>query len=95
MHRPALPDACCSPAIAAVATVLTLAMPLLAGDALAKRMKSVALEREKIRPRERARLARGEKVVAARSRRSSTCSSVVERFNLQQMASGRTKRARS
>ena len=47
--------------IAAVATVLTLAMPLLAADPLPKRMKSVALEREKIRQRERERLARGEK----------------------------------
>ena len=33
-------------AIGAVATVLTLAMPLLATDTLPKRMKSVALERE-------------------------------------------------
>ena len=47
-------------AIAAGATVLTLAMPLLAGDALPKRMKSVAYEREKIRQRERERLARGD-----------------------------------
>jgi len=46
-------------AVAAGATVLTLAMPLLAGDALPKRMKSVALEREKIRQCERERLARG------------------------------------
>src|ERR1043165_1860853 len=48
-------------AIAAVATVLTLAMPVLSPDVLDKRMKSVALEREKIRQRERERLARGEK----------------------------------
>ncbi len=48
--------------VAAVATVLTLAMPLLATDALPRRMKSVALEREKIRQRERERMARGEKV---------------------------------
>jgi len=47
--------------VAAVATVLTLAMPLLSPDTLSKRMKSVALEREKIRQRERERLARGEK----------------------------------
>jgi len=33
-------------AIAAMATVITLAMPILAGDNLGKRMKSVALERE-------------------------------------------------
>src|SRR5499433_4512427 len=54
-------------AVAAVATVLTLAMPLLAGDDLSKRMKAVAIEREKIRQRERERLARGEKVALRRS----------------------------
>src|SRR5215813_5227590 len=54
-------------AIGAIATVLTLAMPLIATDALGKRMKSVALEREKIRQRERERLARGEKVMLRRS----------------------------
>ena len=46
-------------AVAAGATVLTLAMPLLAPDTLNKRMKAVALEREKIRQRERERLAQG------------------------------------
>jgi len=54
-------------AVAAVATVLTLAMPLLAGDDLSKRMKAVAVEREKIRQRERERLARGEKIALRRS----------------------------
>ena len=49
-------------AIAAGATVLTLAMPLLASDTLNKRMKAVALEREKIRQRERERLAQGSRV---------------------------------
>ena len=44
-------------AIAAVATVLTLAMPLVVADTLGKRMKAVALEREKIRARERERMA--------------------------------------
>jgi tight adherence protein C len=48
--------------VAAVATVLTLAMPLLASDPLPRRMKSVALEREKIRQRERERMTRGEKI---------------------------------
>jgi tight adherence protein C len=43
-------------AIAAAATVLTLAMPLLDGDALNKRMKAVGSEREIIRMRERERL---------------------------------------
>ena len=36
-------------AIAAGATVITLAMPLLVPDTLNKRMRAVALEREKIR----------------------------------------------
>src|SRR5262249_53779217 len=54
-------------AVAAIATVLTLAMPLLAGDSLSKPMKAVALEREEIRQRERERLARGEKVSLRRS----------------------------
>src|ERR1700683_1331496 len=48
-------------AIAAGATVLTLAMPLLATDTLSKRMKAVALEREKMRQRERERMAQGSK----------------------------------
>ena len=70
-------------AIAAIATVLTLAMPLLSPDALDKRMKSVALEREKIRQRERERLARGEKEkISLRQSPKQYMSNVVERFNL-------------
>ena len=68
-------------AVAAFATVLTLAMPLLAGDNLEKRMKTVAIEREKIRQRERERLARGEKV-ALRTSPKQYMKAVVERFNL-------------
>jgi tight adherence protein C len=49
-------------AVAAVATVLTLTMPLLAPDTLTKRMKAVAIEREKMRQRERERMARGDRV---------------------------------
>src|SRR5215510_3148782 len=54
--------AMCFAAVGAIATVLTLAMPLISTDTLGRRMKSVAIEREKIRQRERERLARGEKV---------------------------------
>jgi tight adherence protein C len=43
--------------LAIFATVLSLAMPLLSSDRLPARMKAVADEREKIRQRERARLA--------------------------------------
>src|SRR5262249_49932038 len=68
-------------AIAAIATVLTLAMPLLATNSLDKRMKSVALEREKMRQRERERMARGEKV-ALRQSPKQYMQRVVDQFNL-------------
>ena len=48
-------------AIAAIATVLTLAMPLLANDPLERRMRSVSTERSRIRARERERLAAGDR----------------------------------
>jgi len=68
-------------AVGAIATVLTLAMPLLATDSLSKRMKSVALEREKLRQRERERLARGEKVALRRSPKQ-YMQTIVDQFNL-------------
>jgi tight adherence protein C len=68
-------------AIAAFATVLTLAMPMFAGNNLEKRMKTVAIEREKIRQRERERLARGEKVTLRTSPKQ-YMKTVVEHFNL-------------
>lgn len=43
--------------LAIFATIVSLAMPLLSGDRLPARMRAVADEREKIRQRERARLA--------------------------------------
>ena len=54
-------------AIAAGATVLTLAMPLLVKDTLSARMKAVAFEREKIRLRERERLAQSSKATLRQS----------------------------
>jgi tight adherence protein C len=68
-------------AIAAMATVITLAMPLLSGDQLNRRLKSVAIEREKMRQRERERLARGEKV-QLRQTPKQYMKDVVDRFNL-------------
>jgi len=69
--------------VAAVATVLTLSMPLLSPDILGKRMKAVALEREKIRQRERERLARGERdKVSLRMAPKQYMLRIVERLNL-------------
>ena len=45
-------------AVAAAATILTLVMPLLETDTLGRRMKQVSSERERIRARERDRMAK-------------------------------------
>src|SRR6476659_9656476 len=68
-------------AIAASVTAYTLVMPLFAGEGLAKRMKAVASERERIRQRERDRLAKSEKV-SLRQTPKQLVSKVVEDFNL-------------
>src|SRR5437588_6174880 len=68
-------------AVGAIATVLTLAMPLIATDTLGKRMKAVAIEREKMRQRERERLSRGEKISLRRSPKH-YMQTIVDQFNL-------------
>src|ERR1700748_1265454 len=68
-------------AIAASATAYTLVMPLFAGEGLAKRMKAVASERERIRARERERLNKTEKV-SLRQTPKQVVSKVVEDLNL-------------
>jgi tight adherence protein C len=68
-------------AIAASATAYTLVMPLFAGEGLAKRMKAVASERERIRQRERERINKTEKV-SLRQTPKQLVSKVVEDFNL-------------
>src|SRR5271156_1915319 len=68
-------------AIAAGATAYTLVMPLFAGEGLAKRMKAVASERERIRQRERERMNKSEKV-SLRQAPKQLVSRVVEDFNL-------------
>ena len=66
--------------IAAIATVITLAMPLLISDPLPRRMKSVALERDKIRQRERERMLRGQ--VSLRQSPKQYMQRAVENFQL-------------
>src|SRR6201991_3355388 len=68
-------------AIAASATAYTLVMPMFAGEGLAKRMKAVASERERIRQRERERMTKSEKV-SLRQTPKQLVSRVVEDFNL-------------
>src|SRR5918911_4199737 len=68
--------------IAAAATVFTLAMPLAERDGLGRRMKAVATEREKIRARERERLAKGQPKVSLRQTPKAYMKQVVDRFKL-------------
>jgi len=69
-------------ALAAAATVLTLAMPLVFADPLGKRMKAVALEREKIRQRERERMAAEQQKVSLRQSPKQYMQAIVDRFDL-------------
>ncbi len=54
-------------AILAAGTIIMFAMPYLAGDNLSRRMNAVAIERSKIRTRERERAARGEGIALKRT----------------------------
>lgn len=69
-------------AVAAAATVLTLAIPLTEGNALQKRMKSVAVEREKIRARERDRLNRPKDKVSLRQEPKEFMRRIVDQLKL-------------
>jgi len=69
-------------AVAAAATVLTLAIPLVEGNTLGKRMKNVATEREKIRARERDRLNRQKDKVSLRQEPKEFMRRVVDQFKL-------------
>jgi tight adherence protein C len=69
-------------AVAAAATVLTLAMPMMFADALGKRMKAVAIEREKIRQRERERMAQDKQKINLRPSAKQSVQAIVDRFNL-------------
>jgi tight adherence protein C len=69
-------------AIASAATVLTLAMPFVFVDSLDKRMRAVALEREKIRQRERERMVHAQQKISLRQSPKQYVQAVVDRFNL-------------
>ncbi|MGO4171094.1 type II secretion system F family protein [Bosea sp. TAF32] len=69
-------------AVAAAATVLTVAIPLTEGNTLQKRMKNVATEREKIRARERERLNRQNERVSLRQEPKAYMRRIVEQFKL-------------
>src|SRR6516165_6936152 len=69
-------------AIAVFATIITASAALFERDRLAARIKTVAIEREKIRARERARLADTQKRVSLRNEAKPFMRQIVDRFNL-------------
>ena len=69
-------------AVAVFATIITLAMPVLQKDELGTRMKSVAIERDKIRARERARLAEQEQKGKLKQTNEGFTQNLVEKLNL-------------
>ena len=69
-------------AVAAAASVLTVAMPLLESDPLGARMKAVAVERDRIRTRERERLAKQSQRGSLRAEPKAFMASIVQNFSL-------------
>jgi tight adherence protein C len=69
-------------AIATIATILTLTMPLLQPDTLSKRMKAAASERERIRNREREKLYEVNNKASLRREPKAYMKNIVDRFNL-------------
>jgi len=78
--------------IAVVGTIVSLVMPLLSRDALKSRMKSVALERDQLRARERARLqsSQADARASLRNQPKAQMKNFVDRFNLKEMLSDET-----
>lgn len=74
-------------AVAVFAAILTVALPMLARDNLGSRMKSVALERDKLRARERAKMAnekkqQGQRKNAKKREPGAVVKVLVEKLNL-------------
>jgi tight adherence protein C len=72
-------------AVAAMAAILSVGMPLLSGDRLGDRMKYVAKERAQMRERERARLAAEGNRAALRISPKAYMQQVVDRLNLRKL----------
>lgn len=68
--------------IAAIATVLTLAMPFLQNDKLKSRMKSVATERDRLRQRSREKMNREKRELSLRNEPKAFLRQLVEQLEL-------------
>ncbi|TCT07221.1 tight adherence protein C [Tepidamorphus gemmatus] len=81
-------------AIAAVAAIVSVGMPLLANDRLGARMKYVARERDKLRARERARLNAEGPRVSLRKSPKAYMQRVVDQLNLRKLLEAEDTRDR-
>ncbi len=72
-------------AISMAVTLLVLILPMMEGDRLGKRLKAVGLERERIRIRERERLAADKNRTNLRIEPKAMLRNLVGRFNLQKL----------
>ncbi|MEP2707736.1 MAG: type II secretion system F family protein [Roseibium sp.] len=73
--------------VAVTGTIFSLVMPLLSRDTLKARMKSVALERERLRAQERSRLqsTKSDAKASLRNQPKAQMKSFVDRLNLKEM----------
>jgi tight adherence protein C len=78
--------------VAVTGTIYTLVMPLLSRDTLKARMKTVALERDKLRAKERARLqaSQADARASLRNQPKAKMKNFVDRLNLKEMLSDET-----
>jgi tight adherence protein C len=72
-------------AIGVAATVLTITLPMVEKDPLQARIKAVALEREQIRARERAKLSTSEGKIQLRAEPKAYMRKLVERLDLKKI----------
>ncbi|HZB36381.1 MAG TPA: type II secretion system F family protein [Beijerinckiaceae bacterium] len=81
-------------AIATAATIWTLAAPFLEGESLEKRMKTVAIERDRIRARERERMAKAQQKPSLRQQPKVYMRQVVDGFKLDEWLGTDTAKAK-
>lgn len=72
-------------AVCAFATVLTIAMPILARDRMSHRMRVMAIERDKMRAARLAEISRERQVAKLRHSSQGFTQQMVERFNLRKL----------
>ncbi|HAT86916.1 type II secretion system F family protein [Cohaesibacter gelatinilyticus] len=85
-------------AVAVIASILSVALPLLEKNELSGRMKQVAIEREKIRARERAKLAQNiggkSERISLRQEPKALVMQIVDRFNMRDAFADKATRNR-